>query len=298
MPLSRQQKLLGITIIGAGTLATALAAALRRSRYRIEEVVTRDSRNSLRNARTLASHVGAQAASLKDAHFTTSLTWICVPDDAIGDVALQIAMDRDWKGKTVLHSSGAIDSGVLGPLRRRGAQVGSAHPLMTFVATSEPDLQGVPFALEGDAKALTLATAVVSSIGGKPFRIAPNLKPAYHAFGFFSSPAMVALIVAAQEVGKLAGFTQHHARELMEPIVRQTIKNCFQTNPQSAFSGPIKRGDVATIRKHLQVLQKNRELLDLYRSLGRIALERLPSANAAKLSKLFGDKPSSRLRKH
>lgn len=297
MPASRQQKSLGITIIGAGNLATALATALRRSRYRILEVVTRDSPHSLRHARSLASRVGAQAATLRDAHFTASVTWICVPDDAIGDVALQIAMDRDWKGKTVLHSSGAIDSGVLDPVRRRGAQVGSAHPLMTFVAASEPDLHGVPFALEGDAKALALATAVVSSIGGKPFRIDPEVKPAYHAFGFFSSPAIVALIVAAQEVGKLAGFTEHHARELMEPIVRQTIENCFQTNPRSAFSGPIKRGDVATIRKHLQVLRKNRELLDLYRSLGRIALEQLPGANVGKLGDLFGHKRSNRLRK-
>lgn len=297
MPASRQQKSLGITIVGAGTLATALATALRRSRYRISEIVTRDSPNSVRHARSLARRVGAQAETLKEARFTASVTWICVPDDAIGDVALQIASDRDWKGKIVLHSSGALNAEVLGPLRRRGAQVGSAHPLMTFVAASEPDLHGVPFALEGNAKALALATTLVGSIGGKSFRIAPELKPAYHAFGFFSSPAIVALVVAAQEVGKLAGLSEHKARELMEPIVRQTIENCFQTNPQSAFSGPIKRGDVATIRKHLQVLRKNRELLDLYRSLGRIALEQLPNTNVAKLSKLFGYKRRSRLRR-
>ena len=292
MPLPRQQKFPSITIIGAGNLATALAIALRRSRYRILEVVTRDSPHSLRHARYLARRVGAQVATLKEARFNAMVTWICVPDDAIGDVALQIARARDWKGKIVLHSSGALDSEVLGHLRRCGAQVGSVHPLMTFVAASEPDLRGVPFAMEGDAKALTLAAAVVSSIGGKPFRLAPELKPAYHAFGFFSSPAIVALIVAAQEVGKLAGLSEHKARELMEPIVRQTIENCFQTNPQSAFSGPIKRGDVATIRKHLQVLGKNRELLEVYRSLGRIAVEQLPSANVGKLSKLFGDKRS------
>jgi predicted short-subunit dehydrogenase-like oxidoreductase (DUF2520 family) len=160
---------------------------------------------------------------------------------------------------------------------------------MTFVSASAAELGGVPFALEGDANALAVVGTVVRSLGGRPFRIAPEFKPAYHAFGFFSSPALVALIAAAQQVGELAGLTERHARELMEPIVRQTIDNCFRAGPRAAFSGPIRRGDVATVRKHLEVLKQTPELLEVYRALGRVALTRLPTANAGKLKKLFGN---------
>ena len=287
MPPSRRKKSPDITIIGAGTLATALAVALHRGGYRIREIVTRNNPQSLRLARALAKRVGARVATVKHADFAASVTWICVPDDAIAGVAQQIADVSDWKGKIVVHSSGALISEVLDTVRRRGAQVASAHPLMTFVSASAAELRGVPFAMEGDAQALRALGGIVRAIGGKPFRIAAEHKPAYHCFGFFSSPALVALIAAAQQVGKLAGLSENQARKLMEKIVRQTIDNCFRADPPAAFSGPIKRGDVDTVRKHLEVLKETPDLLQLYRSLGEIALKRLPNANAEKLKDLF-----------
>lgn len=287
MPSSRPRKLPDITIIGAGTLATALARSLHEKGYSIEEIVSRDNAPSLRRARSLARTVGAQPIAVGKATLAARIIWICVPDDAIAAVAQRIVGTRDWNGKIVLHSSGALASSVLDPVRRLGAQIGSAHPLMTFVSASHAGFGGVPFALEGDAKALAVVRAVVRSLGGRPFRIAPEFKPAYHAFGFFSSPALVALIAAAQQVGKLAGLTERHARELMDPIVRQTIDNCFRADPRAAFSGPIRRGDIATIRKHLEVLKRTPELLDVYRALGQIALQQLPNRNGNKLKTLL-----------
>jgi predicted short-subunit dehydrogenase-like oxidoreductase (DUF2520 family) len=287
MPPSRRKKSPDITIIGAGTLATALAIGLYQGGYGIREIVSRDHPQSLRRARALAKRLGARVATIKHADFAASITWICVADDAIADVAQQISGVADWKGKIVAHSSGALVSGVLDALRRQGAQVASAHPLMTFVSASAAELDGVPFAIEGDAKALRALDGVVRAIGGKPFRIATEYKPAYHCFGFFSSPALVVLITAAQQVGKLAGLSENQARKLMEKIVWQTVDNCFRADPRAAFSGPIKRGDVDTVRKHLEVLKETPELLQLYRSLGEIALKRLPNANGEKLKELF-----------
>lgn len=277
-----------ITIIGAGTLATALAIALRRSGYRVIEVVSRNNAQSISRARKLAKRVGARVTTLHEAQFTAKVTWVCVPDDAISEVATQIAAHDDWKRKIAIHSSGALGSDALTPLKKAGAGIASAHPLMTFVRTSNPELKGVPFALEGDASALVTINAIIRSIGGKPFRIAARVKPAYHLFGFFSSPALVALIVAAQQVGELAGFKRRKSSELMGPIVRQTIENCLVTTPQLAFSGPLRRGDIATLRKHLEVLNAQPELLQLYKSLSRVALEYLPVRNADALKKLIG----------
>jgi len=288
MALRKRKQPLDISIIGAGTLATALAAALRRSGYRIAEIVSRDNAQSLSRARKLAKRVGARATYMREARFTGKIVWICVPDDAIAGLAGQLAGRAKWQKKLVVHSSGALGSDVLAPLRKAGALTASAHPLMTFVSISKPELEGVPFALEGDSRALVTIGTTVRSIGGKPFRIAPELKPAYHLFGFFCSPALVALLAAAQRVGELAGFARRRrSRQLMEPIVRQTIDNFFRSTPQQAFSGPLRRGDIATLRKHLDVLRKQPELLAIYKSLAGISLKQLPVTNADALRNLL-----------
>lgn len=286
MPARSKSQKYEIAIIGAGTLASALARALHSKEYRVSEIVSRSNPQSLRRARILASRIQSSATTIQAAEMSADIVWICVPDDAIAALAEQMTDERDWRGKIVVHSSGALSSDTLEPLRRKGAEVASAHPLMTFVSSSQPKLKGVPFALEGTAKALTAVETIISDFEAHAFRIARTEKAAYHAFGFFSSPGIVALIAAAIEVGKLAGLEGKRVRALMEPIVRQTIDNCFRTSPQQAFSGPVRRGDVETIRKHLKVLDEHPDLLDLYGSLVRIALRDLPSANADSLQRL------------
>jgi predicted short-subunit dehydrogenase-like oxidoreductase (DUF2520 family) len=283
-----------IAIVGAGTLAAALVPALYQSGYRIREIVTRNQPQSLRRARALAKRVHASATTLSKAQLGARITWICVPDDSIPDVAQSIARQGDWRRKIVVHSSGALGADALAPAKQAGAETASAHPLMTFVSQSSvnqssADFKGVPFAMEGDPKAMVLIGAVVVRLGGKPFRIAAEFKPAYHAFGFFSSPALVALIAAAQQVGKLAGLSERQARRLMEPIVRQTLDNCFRGTAGEAFSGPLRRGDVATVRKHLEVLKDEPHLIDLYRALSRVALQYLPVCHSDELSEVIGD---------
>lgn len=286
MPARSKSQKYEIAIIGAGTLASALARALHSKEYRVSEIVSRSNPQSLRRARILASRIQSSATTIQAAEMSADIVWICVPDDAIAALAEQMTDERDWRGKIVVHSSGALSSDTLEPLRRKGAEVASAHPLMTFVSSSQPKLKGVPFALEGTAKALTAVETIISDFEAHAFRIARTEKAAYHAFGFFSSPGIVALIAAAIDVGKLAGLEGKRVRALMEPIVRQTIDNCFRTSPQQAFSGPVRRGDVETIRKHLKVLDEHPDLLDLYGSLVRIALKDLPSANTDSLQRL------------
>lgn len=276
-----------ITIIGPGTLGSALALALSQNGYDIQEIVSRSDTRSMRDARSLARTTGATAVSTLSRSSAAEIVWICVPDDLIGTVADQNASRADWHGRIVLHSSGALSSEVLLPLKKAGAMIASAHPLMSFVRGSKPNFSGVPFALEGDAKAVTIAGAIVRSLGAKPFRIAREQKAAYHAFGFFSSPLLVALIAAAQQAAGLAGLSEHQALELMEPIIRRTLDNCFRQSPQKAFSGPLRRGDVETIRKHVDVLSQRPELLAVYRALSAIALKKLPVLSPKQTRKLL-----------
>lgn len=276
-----------ITIVGPGTLGSALALALSQNGYGIQELISRSDARSMRHARSLARDTGATVVSTISRASAAGVVWICVPDDLIAAIADQNASRVDWHGKVALHSSGALGSDVLLPLKQAGAMIASAHPLMSFVRGSEPNFAGVPFALEGDAKAVTIAGAVVRNLGAKPFRIGKEHKAAYHAFGFFASPLLVALVAAAQQAAKLAGLDERQSLELMEPLARRTLDHCFRQTPQEAFSGPLRRGDVETIRKHMKALSQKPKLLDVYLALSNIALEKLPVANSSKMKKVF-----------
>ena len=230
----------------------------------------------------MARRVGADAVTADKARMSANIIWFCLPDAQIATAAQHFA-GRSWSGKIALHSSGVLASDALGALRKRGASVGSAHPLMTFVAGSSPDLTGVPFAIEGDRAAVQMATRIARDFGGKPFRISAEAKPAYHAFATMICPLLVSLLATSEEAAAIARMASGHARRRMLPILRQTIANYEKLGPARAFTGPFVRGDAETIRLHLEVLSRVPEVLDAYRSLGKAALKFLPHRDAAKI---------------
>jgi predicted short-subunit dehydrogenase-like oxidoreductase (DUF2520 family) len=277
-----------ITIVGAGRLGRALGMALRNTGYRVEEIVSRDQKSSRRKARELAALLGARCATAEDARLDANIIWFCVSDREIAKAARTLAKaSPDWKGKVALHSSGALRAAELGAWRRRGARIASVHPLMTFVHGSRPSLKGVPFAVEGDAAAVRVAEEIVRTLGGEPFPISPARKPAYHAWGAFASPLLVAALVAAEQAAKLAGVDPVQARRRMMPIIRQTVENYAKLGPAGAFSGPIVRGDAAVVRAHLKILRRSPQVLRAYLALAQIAVRYLPARNRNQLTKLL-----------
>src|SRR5580704_4677974 len=276
-----------ITIVGAGNLAGALATALHRARYKIDQIVSRRSAVSLRRARRLAREVGASAEGVSRVRIRAEVVLFCVPDSAIAAAAASLAGAADWKGKVALHSSGALTSDELAELRARGAAVASVHPLMTFVRGSRPSLGGVSFAIEGDPKAVRMARAIVRRLGGQPFAIGKQQKEAYHAWGMFASPLLTALLAASERVALAAGVHRKAARERMLPILRQTLVNYARLGAPGSFSGPIARGDAATVGKHLKVLLEVPQVREVYLALARAALRDLPAKNRAALEKIL-----------
>ena len=278
-----------IAIVGAGRLGRSLAVALSQAGYAIEEIVTRERRSSRDQARKLASAIGARSTTAADARLSSKVIWFCVSDREIGNAARTLAEClRNWEGKIALHSSGALGAAELSLLEGRGAAIASVHPMMTFVGGSQPSLRGVPFALEGDISAVRTAEKIVHDLGGESFALSAKRKPAYHAWGAFASPLLVAALVIAEEVGKLAGVQPAEARCRMMPIIRQTVENYAQLGPAGAFSGPLVRGDVGVVRSHLKVLRRSPEALEAYLALARIALRHLPTRSRSELKKLLG----------
>ncbi len=276
-----------VAIVGAGNLARTLAGALHGAGYKIVEVVARDQPTSLRRARRLADEVAASATTVTKVQIRADVVWFCVPDGAIAGAAEALKAATDWRGKVALHSSGALTSDELAELRRGGASVASVHPLMTFVRGSRPSLGGVPFAIEGDPSAVRMARAIVVDLRGHPVAIRKGEKPAYHAWGMFTSPLLTALLSASEAVAGAAGVPRKAAKQRMLPILRQTLANYAELGAAGASSGPIVRGDAETVRKHLTVLRSIPAAREVYLALARVALHDLPAKNRGALEKIL-----------
>jgi predicted short-subunit dehydrogenase-like oxidoreductase (DUF2520 family) len=277
-----------IAIVGPGNLGSALALALARAGFAIDTIFAHGSGASWKRARTLAKRVKSGAA-VNCKRLVADVVWFCVPDSEISSVAEHFSSAGSWKGRVAFHSSGALSSAELQSLKRKGARVASVHPLMTFVVKSKPELGGVPFAIEGDREAVRVAAYIVKELGGYAHPIRKQDKAAYHAWATFTSPLLTALLATTEEVGKLAGLRGADARRRMMPILRQTLANYGDFGGARGFSGPIIRGDVETVKSHLEMLQRNRAARQVYVALAGAALQYLPAKNKAALRRLLQD---------
>jgi predicted short-subunit dehydrogenase-like oxidoreductase (DUF2520 family) len=242
----------------------------------------------------LAKKVGAKVATVEDAVLDASLLWFCVPDREICGAAgvlgkhAGVSTRRGGsRSRVAFHSSGALLSDELAPLRVAGFAVASVHPLMTFVPGARPSLRGVPFALQGDAAATRIARRVVRDLGAEAFVLAAGRKVAYHAWATMTSPLLVAYLATLEDAARAAGLSLENARRLSLPIIIQTIENYGRLGPAKSFSGPFMRGDADTVAKHLSLLRTHPVTRAVYVALSHAALKRLPIKNREELRRLL-----------
>ena len=179
------------------------------------------------------------------------LILLCVPDSAIGDVARSIPV-----GSWIAHMSGATPLAALSPhVTRFGV-----HPLQTFVRTRGPEqLDGAWAAVSGeDAEALRCARWLATELGLQPFELADDVRALYHAGAAMASNYLVTLYRAASRALEAAGAPP----EALVPLMQRTIDNGFE------LTGPIARGDWATVDAHLAALRSRvPDLEPIYRAL-------------------------------
>jgi predicted short-subunit dehydrogenase-like oxidoreductase (DUF2520 family) len=224
------------------------------------------------------------------AELNAAVVWLCVGDSQIGAVARAMAEVKKWKGSYVFHSSGALSSDELRPLRKKGASVASVHPMMTFVRNVAPSMKDIVFALEGDKPAVTVARKLVKQLHAESIVIGKKDKPLYHAMGAFASPLIVAQLAAAERIGRELGLPPERTRKTIAPILRQTIRNYLSHGPAAAFSGPIVRGDAETVRRNLAALRRVRGAAEIYRALAQMAVEELPSRDRKGITQALREK--------
>ena len=220
-----------LAVIGRGRVGFALTEALRHAGYDIDGPLGRG-----------ADGAGADAVLL------------CVPDGEIAAAAAHIA-----PGPLVGHCSGATGLGPLVP-----HEAFSLHPLMT-VTTEGADFAGAGAAIAGSTpRAVRLATELAHALSMRPVEIAEADRAAYHAAASTASNFLITLEAAAERIAAAVGLE----REQLVPLVRATVENWARLGPERALTGPVARGDEATVaRQRAAVADAAPELIELFDAL-------------------------------
>lgn len=203
----------------------------------------------------------------------TSLLVLAVPDAAVPEVAWTMAQAGPAPpGCVALHLSGTLSTDPLEPLHEAGYATGSMHPLMTIAdpwQTSDR-LVGAAYAIAGEPAARRRALALIEALEGRPLLVPPALRALYHAAATTASNHVIALFAHATRLLESAGVDDSDAHEALLPLLRATVDNLEHLGMAGALTGPIARGDVDTVRRHLARLSADDRLL--YSALGREAL--------------------------
>jgi predicted short-subunit dehydrogenase-like oxidoreductase (DUF2520 family) len=226
-----------VTLIGPGRLGSALAGAFTAAGIHVEGPVGR-----------------GEVVPPADAVI------LCVPDAAIAEAAAAAAGAAPLFG----HTSGATP---LSPLGAAGGAAFGFHPLQTFAGGEGPGyFTGAGCAIAGaTTEALRAATALAELLGMRPFEIDDAGRAAYHAAASIASNFLVTLEAAAESVAAGAGLDAEDARELLAPLVRATVENWATRGPERALTGPVARGDDATVARQRDAVEETApELLPLF----------------------------------
>mgnify|MGYP000703098094 CR=1 FL=1 len=262
-----------IAIIGTGKVGTAIGCLLKSVGYTVTALAdisktALEQGNRLTGGRTFTDPV--RAAELADTIFITTV------DDQIRRVCSYLAEEGVLgPGKRVVHMSGAGGLDLLNPARAAGARVACIHPLQSF-ADLDGSIRSIPgstFAVTAEDEIRDWALQVVHDLGGVSFFLPDEDKPLYHAAACFASNYLVSLMNIVVSLYGTLGLDSKEAVRAVLPLVQGTIDNIAKNGVDGALTGPIVRGDVMTVRSHLNILaEKAPETLPLYRELGRGAL--------------------------
>ncbi len=247
-----------VAILGAGKVGTAVATLLRQARVTVVAMTHHDDNN-------------AAAAGAGD------IVLVTTNDDTIESVVSEIAHSAGFRPcQLVAHMSGTLPLSALAGAAEAGAMVGCLHPLQSF-ATAEDAVRLLPgsvFGVTPGPGADEMLLALVEVMGGQPVIVADADKALYHAAAVTASNYLVAVEDAAVQLLVRAGFDEPSATRALRPLMAGTADNVARLGTTDALTGPIVRGDVATVCSHVDALSAlSGDELELYRVLGRHTLQ-------------------------
>lgn len=264
-----------IVLIGPGRLGQAVTALLAEAGHSVRAVIGRDAARALAAARFVGSRDAATTDLARAVQGNVVL--LAVPDDALAATASGLRREgRLAEGAVLIHFSGLHPAAILNAGEGPQVRALSLHPLQTFAdaVAGVRNLPGTPFSVEGDEDLLAFGEQLVRDMGGSPFRIRGEQKPLYHAAACVASNYLVTLADLSGRILAGCGFAEEEAVKLLKPLLQGTIRNLTALDPPRALTGPIARGDVGTVARHLEALAELPDnVREIYRLLGRETVE-------------------------
>ena len=238
-----------LNIVGAGHVGRTLGRLFAaRGVFAVQDVLTR----SVESAESAVAFIGAGRAVAQVADLRPAQVWmLAVSDDQIAPACAALAAAGLLDGAVVFHCSGAKASSELQAATEAGAGVASVHPVRSFAdpAGVAAAFAGTWCGVEGDVHALARLMPAFEAIGAQLVSIDAAAKTVYHAASVFASNYLVTVLDAALRAYTAAGVPVEVARELARPLASETLANVFRLGPAAALSGPVARGDLATVAR-------------------------------------------------
>lgn len=271
--IMKNKKSYNFAIIGAGKVGTAIGYLLNQAGHKIVAVCDKSAAASKR----ALSYTGGKAFhNPQEAVLSADSILITTPDDFIDTACKIIADSKLVKGKFIFHMSGAGGLDLLDTANKAGANIASIHPLQSFSSVDNA-IQNIPgsfFGITASPQAKKRAAALVHDLCGIPIYISPDQKPLYHAAACIASNYLVSLLYVVESIYQAIGISAAKAQKAYLPLIHGTLKNIEASGSVHALTGPIARGDVGTIKKHIVAIQEAQPQLSvLYSALGLVTLE-------------------------
>jgi predicted short-subunit dehydrogenase-like oxidoreductase (DUF2520 family) len=267
---------LRVGVVGVGRVGSALGVALGRAGHEVV-AVSGVSVESRRRAERLFPGVPVLPADETVA--VADLVLLAVPDDVLRPLVAGLAETGAWRpGQLAAHTSGAQGIGVLDPAAARGVLALALHPVMTFAGRPEDvdRLSGATWGVTALDELRPVAESLVLEMGGEPVWVPEPARPLYHASLTVASNHLVTLVNDA--LGLLSGAGVAEPARLVAPLLSASLDNVLRLG-DAALTGPVSRGDVATVATHVDTLRRSApDVLPSYRAMARRTAERARAA--------------------
>lgn len=263
---------LRVGIVGTGRVGSALGAALARVGHEVVAVSAVSAQSRARAERMLPT---AAVLAPDEVIAAADFVLLAVPDDALRQLVAGLADAGAWQaGQLVAHTAGSHGIGVLDPAAARGVLALALHPVMTFAGRPEDvdRLDGATFGVTAPDELRPVAETLVVEMGGEPVWVPEPARPLYHAALSLGSNHLVTLVNDALALLDGAGVAD--AQRLLAPLLSASLDNVLRLR-DAALTGPVSRGDVATVAAHRRELAAAApEILPSYLAMARRTAER------------------------
>lgn len=270
-----------VFVLGAGRVGTALARAFAAAGV---EVV------GLHGRKAQSAPDAVTAGPLPVSIGRATVVLVTVRDPQLEEVLISLVSASLAPGAVVLHASGSADPMALAALRAQGHPCGTMHPLLAFTdpARAAASIGSASFGVDGDARAREAAQSLAAALGSRTIEIPAGEKVRYHAAAVFASNFPALLMASGEALFAQIGIGADDARAALMPLFSAGADNVRAKPSAQALTGPIVRGDVETVRRHVAALKATPDLLALYRalSLAAVDLARKAGTDPAKLAEI------------